>query len=152
MDSRELLRASGLRLTAPRLAVLSALEAMPAHQSADAIASEARARLGTLSTQAVYDNLRVLVEAGLVRRIEPAGSPALYELRAGDNHHHVVCRHCGVTQDVDCAVGHAPCLQPSNAHGFSVDEAEVTFWGLCPACQERQQVLADPNSAGGDET
>jgi Fur family ferric uptake transcriptional regulator len=94
----------------------------------------ARERLGSLSTQAVYDILRAFTEAGLVRRIEPAGSPALYETRVGDNHHHVVCRVCGTVGDVDCAVGERPCLTPSDAHGFVLDEAEITFWGLCPAC------------------
>lgn len=135
MDSRQCLRQAGLRVTSPRLAVLAALQELAPHQNVDAIAAAARARLGTLSTQTVYDSLRLLVEAGIVRRIEPAGSPALFELRAGDNHHHLVCRRCGKTQDVDCVVGEAPCLQPSDVHGFSIDEAEVTFWGLCPECQ-----------------
>ncbi len=147
MDSRGLLQRAGLRLTSPRLAVLEALGELDPHQNADAIAARARARLGTLSTQAVYDNLRLLVEAGIVRRIEPAGSPTLFELRVGDNHHHLVCRSCGQAQDVDCAIGHAPCLHPSDARGFRIDEAEVTFWGLCPACQQLQ-VLEDSNSSG----
>ncbi|MDX6229033.1 MAG: Fur family transcriptional regulator, stress-responsive regulator [Frankiales bacterium] len=128
------LRAAGLRVTSPRLAVLASL---PDHHHFDVetIAREARGRLGSLSIQAVYDILRALTDAGLVRRIEPAGSPALYETRVGDNHHHVVCRSCGTTADVDCAVGHRPCLTPSDTSGFVLDEAEVTFWGLCPACQ-----------------
>lgn len=130
----ERLRQAGMRVTAPRLAVMAAVLECP-HQDADAIAVAARARLGTLSTQAVYDNLRALVEAGFVRRIEPAGHPARYEARVGDNHHHVVCRRCGRTADVDCTIGAAPCLEPSAAYGFLIDEAEVTFWGLCPACQ-----------------
>lgn len=136
MDLQERLRAAGLRVTAPRLAVLRALATLTPHQNAEALAVVARDSLGTLSTQAVYDNLRVLVAAGLVRQIEPAGSAALYELRVGDNHHHLVCRVCGTTHDVDCSVGAAPCLQPSATYGFALDEAEVTFWGLCPACQK----------------
>jgi Fur family ferric uptake transcriptional regulator len=123
-----------MRVTAPRLAVLAAVSDVP-HQDAETIAVAARKRLGTLSTQAVYDNLHALVQVGLVRQIEPAGHPARFEARVGDNHHHVVCRRCGATADVDCAAGHAPCLQPSAAHGFVIDEAEITFWGLCPACQ-----------------
>lgn len=140
MDLKQRLRMAKLRVTAPRLAVLDALGTLAPHQNAEAIAATARARLGTLSTQAVYDNLRVLVEAGIVRRIEPAGSAALYELRAGDNHHHLVCRVCGTTHDVDCVVGDAPCLQPSAIYGFAVDEAEITFWGLCPKCQATQEL------------
>jgi Fur family ferric uptake transcriptional regulator len=133
-DLADRLRGHGLKATAPRVAVLEAVEALGGHPDADAIARHARDRLGTLSTQAVYDNLRVLTDAGILRRIEPAGSPARYETRVGDNHHHVVCRRCGATKDIDCLVGAAPCLEPSNAGGFSVDEAEVTFWGLCPDC------------------
>jgi Fe2+ or Zn2+ uptake regulation protein len=134
----DLLRSRGLKATAPRLAVLAAVQALDGHPDADAIAQHARGRLGTLSTQAVYDNLRALADAGLVRRIEPAGSPARYETRVGDNHHHVVCRRCGATADVDCAVGAPPCLEPSSTGGFVVDEAEVTFWGLCPDCQSSE--------------
>jgi Fur family ferric uptake transcriptional regulator len=130
----EELRAAGLRVTAPRLAVLEVLRGQ-SHVDADAVATAARARLGTLSTQAVYDILRAFTAAELIRRIEPAGSAAVYETRVGDNHHHVVCRLCGAIADVDCAVGSAPCLDPSSAHGFLVDEAEVTYWGLCPTCQ-----------------
>ena len=137
-DERELLgrlRSARLRVTGPRLAVLSALQGEGQHLDAQAIADRVRERLGTLSTQSVYDNLNALVDAGLVRRIQPAGHPARYEGRVNDNHHHVVCRGCGLTADVDCAVGYAPCLDPSNDHGFLVEEAEVTFWGLCPQCQ-----------------
>lgn len=134
-DLQELLKHAGLRVTSPRLAVLSALEGLP-HQTVEAIAAVARERLGSLSTQAVYDNLHLLVDAGLVRRIEPAGSAALYEMQTGDNHHHLVCRACGTTHDVDCVVGAAPCMHPSESHGFALDEAEVVFWGLCPACQK----------------
>ncbi len=129
------LRTRGLRVTAPRLAVFAAVAETPGHPDVETIAQRARARLGTLSTQAVYDALGALTAAGLLRRIEPAGSPARFETRVGDNHHHVVCRVCGAAQDVDCVVGDAPCLTPSEAGGFVVDEADVTFWGLCPDCQ-----------------
>ena len=105
------------------------------HSTADAVASAVRRRLGSVSTQAVYDVLAACVDAGLVRRIEPAGSAARYETRTGDNHHHVVCRACGATADIDCVVGERPCLAPSDAGGFVVDEAEVVFWGTCPACR-----------------
>lgn len=134
VDSAARIRSAGLRVTSPRLAVLGALPD-GGHRDVDAIARDARARLGTLSTQAVYDILRAFADAGLVRRIEPAGSPALFETRVGDNHHHVVCRRCSSTADVDCAVRARPCLEPAQAHGFVLDEAEVTYWGLCPSCQ-----------------
>jgi Fur family transcriptional regulator, stress-responsive regulator len=134
-DDALLLKSRGLRVTAPRLAVLGALRTLPPHASVDQIERAARERIGTLSTQAVYDILRALHAAHVVRRIEPAGQPALYETRVGDNHHHLVCRECGRTVDVDCAVGAAPCLEPSDAAGFEVDEAEVVFWGRCPACR-----------------
>jgi Fur family transcriptional regulator, stress-responsive regulator len=130
------LRGAGMRVTAPRRAVLTWLAEHP-HSTADSIGAAVRAQLGAVSTQAVYDVLAACVDAGLVRRIEPAGHPARFERRVADNHHHVVCRRCGVTQDVDCIVGPAPCLDPSEAHGFAVDEAEVVFWGLCPACQQK---------------
>lgn len=132
-----LLRSRGLRLTKPRLAVLAVL-AGGGHLEVDEIARRVRERIDSVSTQAVYDVLGALCRAGLARRIEPAGSPARYEARVGDNHHHVVCRGCGAVADIDCAVGYAPCLDPSTAHGFEVDEAEVTFWGLCPTCQARR--------------
>ncbi len=135
MSGEDLLRARGLRVTRPRLAVLEVLEQSRGHLDVEQIAARVRQRLDTVSTQAVYDVLSALSRAGLARRIEPAGSPARYESRVGDNHHHVVCRGCGEIADVDCAVGDAPCLTPSQAHGFVLDEAEVTFWGLCPACQ-----------------
>lgn len=102
------------------------------------ITRRVRARLETVSTQAVYDVLGALARAGLARRLEPAGSPARFEARVGDNHHHLVCRGCGVIADIDCAVGETPCLDPGIGHGFEVDEAEVTFWGLCPACQAQR--------------
>ncbi len=129
------LRARGLRVTAPRLAVFRAVAETPGHPDVETVARRARALIGSLSTQAVYDALRALTAAGLLRRIEPAGSPARFEARVGDNHHHVVCRVCGVARDIDCVVGAAPCLSPSEAGGFLVDEAEVTFWGVCPECQ-----------------
>ncbi|MFI0795986.1 MULTISPECIES: Fur family transcriptional regulator [Micromonospora] len=134
----ELLRSRGLRVTRPRLAVLGVL-ATGGHLEVDEITRRVRERLDSVSTQAVYDVLGALSRAGLSRRIEPAGSPARYEARVGDNHHHVVCRGCGEIADIDCAVGEAPCLDPTIAHGFEVDEAEVTFWGLCPACQSRRR-------------
>lgn len=134
-ELHQVLRRAGLRATAPRLAVFEAVAGEGKHRDTEAIAALARERIGAISTQAVYDNLHALVAAGLVRRIGPAGRPSLYEARVGDNHHHLVCRNCGLTADVDCAVGSAPCLEPSSAQGFAVDEAEVIFWGLCPDCQ-----------------
>ena len=133
----QLLRDAGLRVTKPRLAVLGALAAHP-HSGADAVLGVVRRQLGGVSTQAVYDVLNVLADRGLARRIQPAGSVARYELRSGDNHHHVVCRRCGVVGDVDCATGEAPCLDASDTQGFVIDEAEVTYWGLCPDCQNRE--------------
>ncbi|MGV0743005.1 Fur family transcriptional regulator [Mycolicibacterium sp. XJ870] len=133
-DPKALLRAVGLRVTAPRAAVLDVLATKP-HSTADEVAGLVRENLGSVSTQAVYDVLRACVTAGLVRRIEPAGSSARYETRTGDNHHHLVCRVCGQVADVDCAVGEAPCLEPSDLGGFTVDEAEVVFWGVCAGCQ-----------------
>jgi Fur family transcriptional regulator, stress-responsive regulator len=129
----EELRGAGLRVTAARVAVLDTVRD-GAHLGVEAIASGVRDRVGHVSLQAVYEALHALTAAGLVRRIEPAGSPARFEGRVGDNHHHVVCRSCGVIADVDCAVGEVPCLIASDDHGFSVDEAEVTYWGLCPDC------------------
>ncbi|HEY0485817.1 MAG TPA: Fur family transcriptional regulator [Mycobacteriales bacterium] len=134
-DPADRLRAAGLRVTGPRLAVLSVL-ADRAHVDVETVRSAVYDQLGGVSTQAVYDVLRAFTAAGLVRRIEPAGSPALFETRTGDNHHHVVCRGCGAVADIDCVVGAAPCLDPSAvAPGFLVDEAEVTFWGMCASCQ-----------------
>ena len=134
----DLLRAHGLRVTKPRLAVLNVLTE-GGHLEVDDIARRTRHRLDSVSTQAVYDVLGALSRAGLARRIEPAGSPARFEARVGDNHHHIVCRGCGEIADVDCAVGERPCLTPSSGHGFELDEAEVTFWGLCPNCQARRR-------------
>ena len=129
-----LLRGAGLRVTRPRLAILEVLHAGD-HLDADAVAHATRARLGHLSTQAVYDALNTFTRLGLVRRISPAGHPARYETRVGDNHHHLVCRRCGRTVDVDCVAGAAPCLSPG-VTGFVLDEAEVTFWGLCSTCHD----------------
>lgn len=134
MTTAEMLREHGLRVTAPRLAVFEALEEHP-HADADTVIRVARASLPTVSVQAVYDVLHALTACGLVRRIEPAGHPARYERRVADNHHHIVCRACGALDDVDCAIGHAPCLEPSSTNGFLVESAEVTYWGLCPACR-----------------
>ncbi|HET7531695.1 MAG TPA: Fur family transcriptional regulator [Nocardioidaceae bacterium] len=128
-----MLRGAALRVTRPRLAVLAAVHAHP-HADTDSIFDAVREELPKVSQQAVYDVLRALSAAGLVRRIQPAGSVARYESRVGDNHHHVVCRACGVIADVDCAVGATPCLSASDDQGFSIDEAEVTYWGVCPDC------------------
>ena len=132
-DPSALLRKHGIPVTAQRLAVMRAV-AERQHATADAIAEDVRASIGTISKQAVYDALGMLVKRGLIRRIQPAGSPTLYEDRIGDNHHHLICRSCGKTVDVDCAVGHAPCLTAEEEHGFRIDEAEVIYWGLCPEC------------------
>ena len=128
-----MLRESALRVTAPRLAVLSAVHERP-HSDTDTIIGRVRDTLGAVSNQAVYDVLRALTGAGLLRRIQPTGSVARYETRVADNHHHLVCRSCGTIADVDCVEGPAPCLTASDDHGFTIDEAEVVFWGLCPAC------------------
>ncbi|MDX6742538.1 Fur family transcriptional regulator [Actinocorallia sp. A-T 12471] len=133
-DSATRLRGAGLRVTSARVAILETLRSAR-HLTAEEVAVKVRERVGTVSTQAVYEALNALTDIGLLRRIEPAGSPARYESRVGDNHHHLVCRRCGAVADVDCAVGHAPCLEPANAAGFAVDEADVIYWGLCPSCQ-----------------
>jgi Fe2+ or Zn2+ uptake regulation protein len=137
------IRAAGLRCTAQRIAVLDILRSERSHRPADEVSSLARDRLGTVSTQGIYDALGALVSAGLARRIEPAGSAALYEARAGDNHHHLVCRDCGAVVDVDCVVGTAACLEPSDSQGFVIDEAEVTFWGRCPECAANHRQLGE---------
>ncbi len=138
---QERLRAVGLRVTGPRETVLRVLESghcQGEHLPVATIAQRARQTLGSLSTQAVYDCLEALTAAGLARRIEPAGHPARYEARVGDNHHHLVCRGCGHTVDVDCVMGRAPCLTIAAPAGFVVDEAEVTFWGYCSRCQQER--------------
>jgi Fe2+ or Zn2+ uptake regulation protein len=134
-----MLRGAELRVTRPRLAVLAAVRDHP-HADTDSIIGVVREGLGEVSHQAVYDVLRALTAAGLVRRIQPSGSVARYESRAGDNHHHLVCRSCGVVVDVDCAVGTTPCLTASEDHGFAIDEAEVVYWGLCPDCSPASPV------------
>ncbi len=149
---QEQLRTAGLRVTRPRLSVLQVLAERP-HADVDTIVTAARALHSTVSPQAVYGVLEALVAAGLARRIEPAGAPALFELRVGDNHHHLVCRSCGAVADVDCTVGAAPCLTPADTAGFVVDEAEVVFWGLCRDCrvgnpETTVQVLQHDNRGG----
>ena len=135
-ELQELLRGAALRVTRPRVAVLTAVYAHP-HADTDSLIGAVRNDLPDVSHQAVYDSLHTLTAAGLVRRIQPLGSVARYESRVGDNHHHAVCRSCGAITDVDCAVGHAPCLTASEDHGFVIDEAEVIYWGLCADCARR---------------
>ena len=132
-DWAELLRQRGVQVTAQRLAVLRAVSAQP-HASADGVAEAVRAEIGAISLQSVYDALGLLAAEGLIRRIQPAGSPARFEDRVGDNHHHLICRRCGRMVDVDCAAGAAPCLTPIDDKGYEIEAAEVTYWGLCPAC------------------
>ncbi|MBM4072582.1 MAG: transcriptional repressor [Planctomycetes bacterium] len=132
-DSTKLLRIHGVQITAQRLAVLRAVSGRP-HCTADEVAASVRAEIGAISRQAVYDALGVLAEKGIIRRIQPAGSPARYEDRVGDNHHHLICRRCGKTVDVDCAVGDTPCLTAADASGYEISEAEVIYWGTCPKC------------------
>ena len=135
-DHAALLRERGIQVTAQRLAVLRAVSAEP-HVAADRVAEVVRAEIGAISLQSVYDALNVLVTEGLLRRIQPAGSPARFEDRVGDNHHHLICRICGRVVDVDCAVGSAPCLTAADDQGFEIDEAEVAYWGRCPECVAR---------------
>lgn len=134
-DPSHQLREHGLQVTAQRLAVLRAVARRP-HSTADDVAEEVRAEIGVISRQAVYDSLNMLAQKGLLRRIQPAGSSALYEDRVNDNHHHVICRRCGKTADVDCAVGTAPCMTAAGGSGFRIEEAEVIYWGTCPECLE----------------
>ena len=138
-DFQQMLRDVSLRVTRPRVAVLTAVHAYP-HADTDSIIRAVREDLPDVSHQAVYDSLSTLTSAALVRRIQPSGSVARYESRVGDNHHHVVCRACGSIADVDCAVGEAPCLTAADDSGFAIDEAEVIYWGLCPDCAAAQQV------------
>ena len=147
-DPADLLRARGIQVTAQRLAVLRAVASQP-HITADAVADAARAEIGAISLQSVYDALGVLFAEGLIRRIEPAGSPARFEDRVGDNHHHLICRNCGRMVDVDCAVGAAPCLTVVDARGYEIDEAEVVYWGRCPDCAKGSRASAhnDPPTA-----
>ena len=142
-DFQQMLRDISLRVTRPRVAVLTAVHAHP-HADTDSIIRAVRDDLPDVSHQAVYDSLSTLTSAGLVRRIQPSGSVARYESRVGDNHHHAVCRACGVIADVDCAVGETPCLTASDAVGFLIDEAEVIYWGLCPNCSTAQTSRSQP--------
>jgi Fur family ferric uptake transcriptional regulator len=138
VDYEHLLREADLRVTQPRLAALAAVYDRP-HADTGSLIEAIRDDLGEVSPQAVYDVLRALTDAGLVRRIEPAGSVARYESRVDDNHHHVICRSCGAIADVDCAVGDTPCLTASETHGFTIDEAEVIYWGRCPSCTSKPE-------------
>ena len=133
-EVEQLLRTHGVQVTAQRLAIMRALSMRP-HATADDLADEVRAVIGTISRQAVYDTLGVLVDKNLIRRIQPAGSAARFEDRVGDNHHHLICRSCGTMFDIDCAVGSVPCLTADDDHGFEIDEAEVVYWGRCPTCR-----------------
>ena len=142
------IRAAGLRCTAQRIAVLDILRSERSHHRVDEVASLVRVRLGAVSSQAVYDALAALVDAGLARRIEPAGSAALFEARSGDNHHHLVCRDCGAVLDVDCAAGSAPCLELPEHDGFVIDEAEITFWGRCGDCASSKQLSKTSEKLG----
>ena len=147
MDFPQLLRGSHLRVTQPRVAVLGAVHDHP-HASTDVLIDAVRRELPDVSHQTVYDSLHTLTAAGLVRRIQPAGSVARYESRTGDNHHHLICRSCGVIADVDCAVGDAPCLTASEGHGFAIDEAEVISWGTCPDCSTNHAASPTPTLEG----
>ena len=147
--SRQELRRAGVRVTSPRVMVLTRLRERP-HSTADELIDWISANSGAISRQGVYDVLSTLVRAGLARRIEPAGHPSRYECRVGDNHHHIVCRFCGRVADVDCAVGDVPCLEPSSTSGFTVEEAEVTFWGRCPNCQAAAQGLEATRQGSAD--
>jgi len=144
-ELEDLLRGSDLRVTRPRLAALNAVYDHP-HADTSSIIGFVRDDLGEVSHQAVYDVLRALTDAGLVRRIQPAGSTARYESRVGDNHHHVACRSCGAIADVDCATGATPCLTASEDHGYSIDEAEVVYWGMCPRCSSASAPAANSQS------
>lgn len=144
-DLTAFLQQHDLQVTPQRLAILRVVTDTP-HIAADHVVRLTRNQIGSISRQSVYNTLGTLVEKGLLRRIQPIGSPALYETRVGDNHHHLVCRDCGAVVDVDCAVGHTPCLTPSDDRGYQVDEADVTYWGRCPGCQE--ELGSDPEPDG----
>jgi Fur family ferric uptake transcriptional regulator len=147
-DPSSVLRAHGMHVTAQRLAVLRAVTRVP-HGSVDAIAEAVRVEIGAVSLQAVYDALAVLAEKGLIRRVQPAGSPALFDPRTGDSHHHAICRMCGAVADVDCAVGNAPCLTAAGASGFEIDEAEVVYWGTCWDCRSKRARKKRPGKRSG---
>ena len=144
-DPADLLRSRGIQVTAQRLAVFRTVTGQP-HITADGVAEIVRAEIGAISLQSVYDALGALLAAGLIRRIQPAGSPARFEDRVGDNHHHLICRICGRVVDVDCAVGSAPCLTAADDRGYEIDEAEVAYWGRCPDCQRRSRERSQPAS------
>src|SRR6185436_17261825 len=148
-DSAALLRERGIQVTAQRLAVLRAVAGQP-HITADAVAEAVRTEIGAISLQSVYDALGLLVSEGLLRRIQPSGSPARFEDRVGDNHHHLICRVCGRLVDVDCAVGSAPCLTASDDRGYEIDEAEVAYWGRCPDCQGKSTAALRTGSRRAD--
>ncbi len=141
LDPAKQLRQRGIQVTAQRLAVLRAVSRQP-HGTADTVADAVRAQIGAISLQSVYDALSLLVAEGLIRRIQPSGSPARFENRVGDNHHHLICRSCGRVVDVDCAVGLVPCLTAANDHGYEIDEAEVVYWGRCPKCAARSRAAS----------
>lgn len=152
-DAETLLRKHGLQVTAQRLAVLAAVSRQP-HLTADDVAAFVRAEIGVISRQAVYDALGILADKGLIRRIQPAGSPARYENRVADNHHHLICRTCGRVVDVDCALGAAPCLSPADDCGYEIEEAEVIYWGRCPDClaeRSAQSATGEQRDAGERE-
>jgi Fur family ferric uptake transcriptional regulator len=142
IDFTDTLRQLGVYVTPQRIAVMKAVDLHP-HATADVINDAARSEIGTISRQSVYDALGLLVEKGCIRRIQPIGSPALFESRVGDNHHHLICRQCARVVDVDCAVGSRPCLEASNDNGFEIDEAEVAYWGRCPECQTIESPLVN---------
>jgi Fur family transcriptional regulator, stress-responsive regulator len=146
VEIEQILRSADLRVTRPRIAVLNAVHEHP-HADTNSLIDEVRRQLGEVSHQAVYDVLQALTGAGLVRRIQPSGSLARYEARVADNHHHIVCRACGAVADVDCSVGFAPCLTPSEAHGYAIDEAEVIYWGVCPSCSATPSQRPELDSA-----
>ena len=148
LDHADLLRQRGIQVTAQRLAVLRAVSAEP-HITADAVAGAVRSEIGAISIQSVYDALSVLVSEGLLRRIQPAGSPARFEDRVGDNHHHLICRVCGQVVDVDCAVGKAPCLTVHDDNGYQIDEAEVAYWGRCPDCLAKDKAASRSRQVPG---
>jgi Fur family ferric uptake transcriptional regulator len=147
-DPAELLRQHGIQVTAQRLAVMRAVSAQP-HITADGVADAVRTEIGAISLQAVYDALAILAAEGLIRRIQPAGSPARFEDRVGDNHHHLICRICGRLVDVDCAVGSAPCLTAADDSGYEIDEAEVAYWGRCPDCVAQSQATSQVDPFAG---
>jgi Fur family ferric uptake transcriptional regulator len=146
-EPADLLRQRGIQVTAQRLAVLRAVSGQP-HITADGVAEVVRGEIGAISRQSVYDALGLLVEKGLIRRIQPVGSPARFEDRVGDNHHHLICRVCGRVVDVDCAVGSAPCLTASDGRGFEIDEAEVAYWGRCPECVAQSRTTSHTEGRG----